>query len=51
MLQAFIAVLLGLAVHDIFYELIARYQNYKFRKNVRGFHDYLEDWEADDEDI
>jgi len=51
MLQAFIAVLLGLAVHDVFYELISRYQNYKFKKNVRGFHDYLEDWEADDEDI
>jgi hypothetical protein len=51
MLQAFIAVLLGLAVHDVFYELIARYQNYKFKKDVRALHDYLEDWEADDEEI
>ena len=51
MLQAFIAVLLGLAVHVVFYELIARYQNYKFRKSMKDLHDYLEDWEADDDEI
>lgn len=51
MLQTFLAVLLGLAVHDVFYELIARYQNYKFRKSMKDLHDYLEDWEADDDEI
>jgi len=51
MLQAFIAVLLGLAVHDVFYELVARYNHYKFKKDSKLFHQYLEDWEADDEEI
>lgn len=51
MLQTFLAVLLALAVHDVFYELIARYQNYKFRKSLKDLHDYLEDWEADDDEV
>ena len=51
MLQTFIAVLLGLAIHDVFYEIVARYQNYKFRKSMKDLHDYLEDWEADDDEI
>lgn len=51
MLQTFLAVLLALAIRDVFYELIARYQNYKFKKSVKDLRDYLEDWEADDEDL
>lgn len=51
MLETFLAVLLGLAVRDVFYEILARYQNYKFRKSVKDLKDYLEDWEADDDDI
>jgi len=51
MLQTFIAVLLGLAIHDVFYEIVARYQNYKFRKSMKDLHDYLEDWESDDDEI
>ena len=51
MLQTFLAVLLGLAIHDVFYEIVARYQNYKFRKSMKDLKDYLEDWEADDDEV
>ena len=54
MLETLIAVLLGLAIRDVFLEIVARYQEYKFKKSMKDFRDLMgdleEDFEADDED-
>jgi hypothetical protein len=51
MLEVFFGVLLAVAVRDVYQELIQRYKEYRFKKNLRNINDLLEDWEADDEDL
>jgi hypothetical protein len=51
MLEVFFGVLLAVAVRDVYLELIERYREHRFKKNLRVFADQLEDLEADDEDL
>jgi hypothetical protein len=50
MLEVFFGVLLAIAVRDLYLELIERYRNYRFKKDLKVFADQLEDLEADDDD-
>jgi hypothetical protein len=50
MLEVFFGVLLAVAVRDVYLELIERYRNYRFKKDLKVFADQLEDLEADDDD-
>jgi hypothetical protein len=51
MLEVFFGVLGAVAVRDIYLELINRFQEYQYKKDVRTFRDFVEDFEADDDDI
>jgi hypothetical protein len=51
MLEVFFGVLLAIAVRDLYLELIARYRQYQYKKDMKAFHELVEDFEADDEDI
>jgi hypothetical protein len=51
MLEVFFGVLGAVAVRDIYLELINRFQEYQYKKDVRTFRDFVEDIEADDDDI
>jgi hypothetical protein len=51
MLEVFFGVLLAIAVRDVYLELIERYRQYRFKKDMKAFADQLEDFEADDEDL
>jgi hypothetical protein len=51
MLEVFFGVLLAIAVRDVYLELINRYQDYQHNKRFKPFRDFLEDLEADDDDI
>jgi hypothetical protein len=51
MLEVFFGVLAAIAVRDVYLELINRYQQYLYKKDVRTFRDFVEDFEADDDDI
>ena len=51
MLEVFFGAVLALAVRDVYLELIERYRQYRFRKDLRVFADQIEDLEADDDDI
>ena len=51
MLEVFFGAVLALAVRDVYLELIERYRQYRFRKDLRVFADQIEDLEADDEDL
>jgi hypothetical protein len=51
MLEVFFGVLLAIAVRDVYQELIHRYKEYRFKKDLKAFADQLEDIEADDEDL
>lgn len=51
MLEVFFGVLLAVAVRDVYLELIQRYKEYRFKKDIRAMSDLLEDFEADDDDI
>ena len=50
MLEVFFGAVLALAVRDVYLELIERYRQYRFKKDLRTFADHLEDYEADDDD-
>jgi hypothetical protein len=49
MLEVFFGVLLAIAVRDVYLELIERYRERRFKKDLRVFADQLEDIEADDD--
>jgi hypothetical protein len=51
MLEVFFGVLLAIAVRDVYLELIERYRQYRFKKDIKAMNDLLEDIEADDDDI
>ena len=51
MLEVFFGVLLAIAVRDVYTELINRYREYRFKKDLQAMNDLLEDYEADDEDL
>jgi len=51
MLEVVIGSALALAVRDLIYELIDRYQHYKFQKDSRVWRDLFEDIVADDGDF
>jgi hypothetical protein len=51
MLEVFFGVLLAIAVRDVYLELIERYRQYRFKKDMKAMNDLLEDIEADDDDI
>jgi hypothetical protein len=51
MLEVFFGVLLAIAVRDVYQELIQRYKEYRFKKDLKALNDLVEDFEADDEDI
>ena len=51
MLEIFFGVLAAIAVRDLYLELITRFQDYQYRKDIRTFKDFVEDIEADDDDI
>lgn len=51
MLEIFFGVLLAVAVRDAYLELINRYREYRFRRDLKAMNDLLEDLEADDDDI
>jgi hypothetical protein len=50
MLEVVIGTALALAVRDLIYELIDRYQYYKSRKDSKAWHELFEDIVADDGD-
>lgn len=50
MLETVLAVLLGLAIRDIFTEGVGRYNQYKYKKSMKNFYEMIEDLEADDEE-
>ena len=51
MLEVFFGVLLAIATRDAYLELLNRYRQYKFSKDLKLMRDLAEDFEADDEDI
>jgi hypothetical protein len=51
MLEVFFGAVLALAVRDVYLELIERYRQYRFKKDIKAMSDLLEDFEADDDDI
>jgi hypothetical protein len=51
MLEVFFGAVLALAVRDVYLELIERYRQYRFKKDIKAMNDLLEDIEADDDDI
>jgi hypothetical protein len=51
MLEVFFGVLGAVAVRDVYLELINRFQEYQYKKDIRTFRDFVEDFEADDDDI
>jgi hypothetical protein len=51
MLEVFFGVLLAIAVRDVYLELIERYRNYRFKRDLKAMGELLEDLEADDDDI
>jgi hypothetical protein len=51
MLEVFFGVLLAIAVRDVYLELIERYRQYRFKKDMKAFQELVEDFEADDDDI
>jgi hypothetical protein len=51
MLEVFFGVLLAVAVRDVYLELIERYRQYRFKRDMKAMNDLLEDIEADDDDI
>jgi hypothetical protein len=51
MLEVFFGAVLALAARDVYLELIERYRQYIFKRNIKSMNDLLEDIEADDEDI
>jgi hypothetical protein len=51
MLETLLAVLLGLAIRDLFLEAIEKVREYRFNKSMKDFRVMLEDWEADDDDV
>lgn len=51
MLEVFFGVLLAVAVRDLYLELISRIQELRYKKDIRTFRDFVEDLEADDDDI
>jgi hypothetical protein len=51
MLETFIGVALAIGLRDLVHEGIARYQQYKTKKNWQALIDLAEDFEADDEDL
>lgn len=48
MIEVIIGALIALAIRDIVYEAVARYNNYQNKKNISVFVDLLEDIDAED---
>jgi len=48
MIEVIIGALAALAIHDIIYEAVARYNNYQNKKNIGVFIDLLEDIDAEE---
>lgn len=51
MLEVVIGTALALAIRDLIYELVDRYQDWKFQRDSLAWREYLEDLVADDEEI
>ena len=51
MLEVFFGAVLALAVRDVYLELIERYRQYQFKRDLKAMGELLEDLEADDDDI
>ena len=49
MLEVFIGALGALALRDIIYELVERFNHWRCNKRNETFWDYMEDLEADDD--
>ena len=49
MTEVILGSLAALAIRDIIYEAVARYNSYQRRKNIEVFVDLLEDIDADDD--
>jgi hypothetical protein len=49
MTEVIIGALVALAIRDIVYEIVDRYQEYRHNKNWDSFNQYLEDELADDD--
>ena len=49
MLEVFLGAIAALAARDLFYEALEKYRKYKFNKQLKTWHELLEDWEADDD--
>jgi hypothetical protein len=49
MLEVFLGAIAALAARDLFYEALSLYRKYKFNKQLKTWHELLEDWEADDD--
>ena len=48
MIEVIIGALVALAIRDIIYEAVARYNNHRRKKNISVFVDLLEDIDAED---
>lgn len=51
MLEVVIGTALALAIRDLIYELVDRYQDYKWKRNHKVWQEFFEDIVADDGDI
>lgn len=49
MLEVFIGALGALALRDIIYEVVERFNHWQWNKRNETFWDYMEDLEADDD--
>lgn len=49
MVEVIIGALVALAIRDIVYEIVARYNQYQRKKNMEVFIDLLEDIDAEDD--
>jgi hypothetical protein len=49
MAEVIIGALVALAIRDVVYEIVDRYNNYRHKKDWDAYSEYLEDLEADDD--
>ena len=49
MTEVILGALAALAIRDILYEAVARYNEYRHKKDWDAYKEYLEDLEADDD--
>jgi hypothetical protein len=47
MFEVTFGALLALAIRDLFYDVLNRYKDYKYKKEVDSFYEHLEDLDDD----